>query len=79
MAAKLVCDIFDRKYQAEYEAEVSEEERLAEQQGSKNIFDQISFLTPPKKTALRDELESYLNTDIEAVDNVIQWWIDKES
>ncbi|KAG6893963.1 hypothetical protein C0992_008010 [Termitomyces sp. T32_za158] len=64
MAAKLVHDIFDRKYQAEYEAEVSGEEQLAEQQGSKNLFDQISSLAPPKKTALCDELESYLNTDI---------------
>ncbi|KIK31665.1 hypothetical protein CY34DRAFT_102941, partial [Suillus luteus UH-Slu-Lm8-n1] len=41
---------------------------------SKNIFDHIPTLAPPKSTDLCDEVDRYLSTDVECVDNAIAWW-----
>lgn len=43
------------------------------------MFDNLAALAPPKQTGRLDELDRYLSTDVEAVDNVIQWWIEHKA
>jgi len=40
----------------------------------KNMFDDLPSLCAPTQKELHDELDRYLNTDPEMVDNVILWW-----
>lgn len=39
-----------------------------------NIFDRLPALSQPKPTASAEELNSYLNADIEDVSDPIAWW-----
>ncbi|KAG1802384.1 uncharacterized protein BJ212DRAFT_1304856 [Suillus subaureus] len=41
---------------------------------STNIFDHIPALAPPVNSDLQDELDCYLSTDVEHVDNALAWW-----
>jgi hAT family C-terminal dimerisation region len=41
---------------------------------SNNIFDQLPALAHIKTTSSGEELESYLNTDIEDIADPITWW-----
>jgi hypothetical protein len=43
------------------------------------MFDSIPALAPPARAQLRSELERYLGTDAEQVDNVLQWWFDRRA
>lgn len=38
------------------------------------MFDSLPSLSAPKQHELRDELEKYLSTDPEAVEDVLMWW-----
>jgi hypothetical protein len=49
------------------------------QQESRNIFDNLPSLVEPKSSELRDELDRYLSTDPEQVDNVLMWWNDRKA
>ena len=40
-----------------------------------NMLYHLKALTPPKQTELFDKLRTYLDTKVEAVDNVIAWWV----
>ena len=40
-----------------------------------NMFYHPKALTPPKQTELFDELCTYLDTKVEAIDDVIAWWV----
>jgi len=44
-----------------------------------NIFDNLPALVAPTAAELRDELDRYLSTDPEVVDNVLMWWTDRRS
>jgi hypothetical protein len=44
-----------------------------------NIFDNLAALATPKYSELRDELDRFLSTDVEAVEDVIQWWIEHKA
>jgi hypothetical protein len=46
---------------------------------SENIFDALPTLTAPAPTELCNELERYLNTDIEDVTDPIRWWYGKKT
>ena len=48
-------------------------------QDSYNIFDNLPCLVEPKSSELRDELDRYLSTDPEQVDNVLVWWNDRSA
>ena len=50
-----------------------------QRQSSRNIFDNLPALQPPKATDLDDELDRYLKADPEQTLNALQWWIDKRS
>jgi hypothetical protein len=39
-----------------------------------NIFYNLPSLAAPKASDLRDELDRYLSTDPEHVDDVLAWW-----
>ena len=39
-----------------------------------NIFDTLPSLAKPNHELVQDELDVYLNTDVEEVDNVLVWW-----
>lgn len=41
-----------------------------------NMFDNLAALAPPTQADLRDELDRYLSTDVEAVEDVIRWWVE---
>jgi len=41
---------------------------------SKNIFDNLPALQAPRRSDLHDELERYLSTDPEHVEDVLLWW-----
>ncbi|THH16129.1 hypothetical protein EW146_g4452 [Bondarzewia mesenterica] len=47
------------------------------QTSSKNIFDNLPALSAPKRSELRDELDSYLGTNPEAVTDALKWWHEK--
>jgi hypothetical protein len=38
------------------------------------MFDSLPSLGTPKQSELRDELDRYLSTDPEAVEDVLMWW-----
>ena len=38
------------------------------------MFDALPSLSAPKRHELRDELDRYLSTDPEAVEDVLMWW-----
>ena len=38
------------------------------------MFDSLPSLSAPKQHELHDELDRYLNTDSEAVGDVLMWW-----
>lgn len=44
-----------------------------------NPFYNLPSLAPPKPSDLRDELDRYLSTDPESVDNVLLWWHGKRA
>jgi hypothetical protein len=44
-----------------------------------NIFDALPTLTAPAPIELCNELERYLNTDIEDVTDPIHWWCGKKT
>ncbi len=41
-----------------------------------NMFDNLAALAPPTQVDMRDELDRYLSTDVEWVENVVQWWLE---
>jgi len=41
-----------------------------------NMFDNLAALATPKQTDLRDELDHFLSTNVEMVEDVIQWWVE---
>jgi hypothetical protein len=41
------------------------------------MFDMIPALAPPKRSDLRSELDRYLSTDVEDVQDALQWWTDR--
>ena len=41
---------------------------------SNNIFDNLPAIQAPRASDLRDELERFLSTDPEHVDDVFIWW-----
>ena len=41
---------------------------------SQNIFDHLPSLRAPEASKLRDELERFLSTDPEYVEDVLLWW-----
>src|SRR6266481_1652228 len=43
-------------------------------QPPKNIFNTLLSLCPPMQNELRDELDQYLGTNPEMVDDVVIWW-----
>ncbi|KAF5334089.1 hypothetical protein D9758_018506 [Tetrapyrgos nigripes] len=43
-----------------------------------NRFDNLPSLTPPTAQTLRDELDKYLDSDPEAVEDVLAWWYGKK-
>lgn len=45
--------------------------------GPFNIFYNLPSLAPPKASDLRDELDRYLSTDPEDVDNILAWWYEQ--
>ena len=47
---------------------------LDEKHTSMNIFDNLPTLARSKKVHVHDELTAYLSTDVEAVDDALQWW-----
>lgn len=44
-----------------------------------NIFDNLPSFQAPRAGELSDELARYLSTDVEAVDDPIQWWTDRRA
>ena len=42
-----------------------------------NMIYHLKVLAPPKQTELLDELCTYLDTKVEAVNNVIAWWVQR--
>ncbi|KAG6894808.1 hypothetical protein C0992_004560 [Termitomyces sp. T32_za158] len=70
-AKDIVQGVFDQNYQLEIE-EGKASDTCGQSQLSKNMFDNLASMAPPKHSILRNELECYLSTDVEAVDNVIQ-------
>lgn len=44
-----------------------------------NPFYSLPALAPPKPSDLRDELERYLSTDPESVEDVLLWWHGKRA
>lgn len=40
------------------------------------MFDKLQALAPHKPVKFRDELNAYLNSDTEDVDNVLLWWVE---
>jgi hypothetical protein len=40
----------------------------------KNIFDDLPSLSAPTRKELRDELDRYLSTDPEMMEDVLIWW-----
>jgi hypothetical protein len=44
-----------------------------------NIFYNLPSLAPPKASDLRDELDRYLSTDPEDIENVLAWWHERRS
>lgn len=45
---------------------------------STNIFDNLPSLLAPRLSELRDELERYLSTDPEHVEDVLLWWYERK-
>jgi hypothetical protein len=45
---------------------------------SKNIFDNLPSIQAPRPSDLRDELERFLSTDPEHVDDVFIWWYERK-
>lgn len=41
---------------------------------AQNVFDNLPSLAAPSRKELRDEIDRYLSTDPEKVDNVLLWW-----
>jgi hypothetical protein len=39
-----------------------------------NMFDSLPSLSTPKQSELRNELDRYLSSDPEAVEDVLMWW-----
>jgi hypothetical protein len=46
--------------------------------GSENIFDNLPSIQAPRPSDLRDELERFLSTDPEHVDDVFIWWYERK-
>ena len=44
---------------------------------SANIFDSLPALNTPAASELRDELDRYLSTDPEQVNDVFKWWYEQ--
>jgi hAT family C-terminal dimerisation region len=42
-----------------------------------NVFYNLPSLAPPKREDLRDELDRFLSTDPESVEDVLAWWYEK--
>jgi len=40
------------------------------------MFDNLPALQAPRRSELRDELESFLSTDPEHVEDVLLWWFE---
>ena len=43
-----------------------------------NMFDDLPALAAPKPSELRDELECFLTTDPEYVQDVLLWWFERQ-
>ncbi|GLB35657.1 hypothetical protein LshimejAT787_0212220 [Lyophyllum shimeji] len=76
-AEKITRDEFERNYPLDIEeVELRPKEP---QRTSGNMFDNLAALAPPKPAELRDELDRYLSTDVEAVEDVISWWTERQA
>jgi hypothetical protein len=52
---------------------------IFDQDATRNIFDDMPSLAPPKRSDLRDEITAYLSTDPEVVKDVLAWWYEKRT
>jgi len=43
------------------------------------MFDALPALAAPRRSDLRSELDRYLSTDVEDVQDALQWWSDRHS
>ncbi|SJL08910.1 uncharacterized protein ARMOST_12284 [Armillaria ostoyae] len=80
-AWKLVQDIYNMWYKhlpERLNPEAEDEDDTDKGSHTGNIFDSISTLRCPKRQETRDELEHYLSTDPEMVDDPLKWWYEKE-
>ena len=46
---------------------------------SKNIFDNIPALAPPKLPKVSNELDAYLAASVEAVEDPLLWWHERRA
>ncbi|RDB18255.1 putative AC transposase [Hypsizygus marmoreus] len=78
-ARGIIQDEFARAY-ADIEVEIGEQVSLKlSTSHSTNIFDNLPLLSPPVASELHNELHVYLGTNIEVVEDPLQWWHSKHS
>ncbi|KAG1771377.1 hypothetical protein EV702DRAFT_1048998 [Suillus placidus] len=70
-AATLICDKFEWSYLEVGIQENGDDIEVSNTMAHENLFDNMPALAPPKSTDLEDELERYLNTDIEDTNQFI--------
>ncbi|KAF8657111.1 hypothetical protein AX14_007931, partial [Amanita brunnescens Koide BX004] len=86
LAQTLVRDEFERNYMAISEGE-DEGDKVDDAPGATNadndehvnIFNQLPTLAPLKPSDLRSEIDRYLSSDIEDVDDALSWWHEKRA
>ncbi|KAG6814582.1 hypothetical protein H0H92_000111 [Tricholoma furcatifolium] len=72
--------IVQQMYNEEYHRDIQDFEPTASSTLTKisdNIFDNMHCFKSQKPSTLQDELDHYLNAEVEEVDNVIEWWIQR--
>ncbi|GLB45805.1 hypothetical protein LshimejAT787_3000140 [Lyophyllum shimeji] len=81
-AEELLRAEFDRSYRQE---DMTDDEEVGAGLSScatnpssrtRNVFDNLPSLSAPSRKELRDEVDRYLSTDPEKVDNVLLWWFE---
>jgi hypothetical protein len=45
---------------------------------SRNMFDNMDALLVPKNSDARGELDRYLSTDVEEVNDAVMWWTERK-
>ncbi|KAF5340854.1 hypothetical protein D9758_016602 [Tetrapyrgos nigripes] len=71
---------FDQGYKKELVDDKTSDEMDVDEveETVKNRFDNLPSLAPPIAQTLRDELDKYLDSDPEAVEDVLVWWYGKK-